>query len=572
MKIIAHLKTWIKLHRFFATIIAIALLGGGYLTYGKFTPTTSQIKYFLTAVERGTVISSISGSGQVAASNQITVRAKASGEIISVGAKIGMPVVVGTTLARIDRTDAERAVANAQVALDQAKLTLERMKGLSTAEGTIRGDKAKAADVLKKEYEDGFNIIASSFLDLPDIMSGMQSIFYSTNLGISGQSNIDFYPDAIQKAQDGKADSIANNFRDVAASAYRVARTAYDANFNDYKSASRFSGTETIEKLIDETYATSQLIAEAVKNANNLIQLYKDRLAENNITPKTAADTQLSLLSSYTGKLNSYLSSLLSTQTSLQANKEALISVGFDLADQNIAVAKAEQTLSDAQIVLSECAIRSPIGGTVASISIKIGDMVSSGSTVGTVISNQRVAEITLNEVDVAKVQIGQKVTLTFDALEGISITGTVSEIDVIGTVSQGVVSYAVKIEFNTQDSRIKPGMSVAAAIITDIKQDVLSLPNESVKSQGDEYYVERLDAPSGISLTEGVVSPTAPRRQTVQVGIANDSVTEIIAGLVEGDSVVLRSVSAETQTTTQTTTQGGAGGLRLPRLGGGGH
>ena len=98
-------------------------------------------------------------------------------------------------------------------------------------------------------------------------------------------------------------------------------------------------------------------------------------------------------------------------------------------------------------------------------------------------ITKQKIAEISLNEVDAAKVKVGQKVTLTFDAIDGLSITGEVSEIDALGTVSQGVVTYGVKIAFDTQDERVKSGMSVSAAIITDVKQNVLLVPNAAVKS-----------------------------------------------------------------------------------------
>ena len=96
-----------------------------------------------------------------------------------------------------------------------------------------------------------------------------------------------------------------------------------------------------------------------------------------------------------------------------------------------------------------------------------------------------------MNEVDVAKIKVGQKTTLTFDAIDGLSIAGEVIDIDAVGTVTQGVVNYNVKIGFDTQDERIKPGMSVSATIIIEVKQDVLLIPNSAIKSAGEAYYVE---------------------------------------------------------------------------------
>jgi HlyD family secretion protein len=107
----------------------------------------------------------------------------------------------------------------------------------------------------------------------------------------------------------------------------------------------------------------------------------------------------------------------------------------------------------------------------------KKGESISSGGTVATLITEQQVAEISLNEVDVAQVEVGQKVTLTYDAIEDLQISGSVAEVDLIGTTNQGVVSYTVTILFDTQDERIKPGMSVSATIITEIKQEVIVVP-----------------------------------------------------------------------------------------------
>ena len=63
-------------------------------------------------------------------------------------------------------------------------------------------------------------------------------------------------------------------------------------------------------------------------------------------------------------------------------------------------------------------------------------------------------------------------------------MSGVVTEIDPIGAISQGVVTYDIKINFDVVDERVKPSMSVSAAIITDTKQNVLVVPNSAVKSK----------------------------------------------------------------------------------------
>jgi len=184
-------------------------------------------------------------------------------------------------------------------------------------------------------------------------------------------------------------------------------------------------------------------------------------------------------------------------------------------------------------------------------------------------ITQQRLAEISLNEVDVAKVKTGQKATLTFDAISDFSISGKVIEVDMLGTVNQGVVSYGVKIAFDTENERIKPGMSVAVDIITETKQDVLVLPNGAIKSQNGYYYVESAEVPEEtrqqlLASVSGTVLSQSPKVQVVEIGISNDSYTEIVSGLNEGDIVVTSTVNqSKTQTAQTQNTRGfsGAGG-----------
>ncbi len=147
-----------------------------------------------------------------------------------------------------------------------------------------------------------------------------------------------------------------------------------------------------------------------------------------------------------------------------------------------------------------------------------------------------------------------------------------------MGAVSQGVVTYNVKIAFDTQDDRVKPGMSVSASIITEAKPNVLLVPNSAIKSQGGISYVEIVEGDDrNTALADnanGVILKNAPRRQNIEIGAANDEFTEIISGLNEGDVVVTRTIQPNS---TQMQT-GISGGLRLPgvptggsRSGGGG-
>ena len=154
-----------------------------------------------------------------------------------------------------------------------------------------------------------------------------------------------------------------------------------------------------------------------------------------------------------------------------------------------------------------------------------------------------------MNEIDAARAQIGQKASLTFDAIPDLTLTGQVREIDAIGTASQGVVTYNAKIIFDTQDDRVRPGMSVSAEIVAETKTDVLTVPNAALKSQNGSFAEVVDNISPQVSLTANVSAaflPNLPRRQEVEIGISNDEVTEIKSGLKEGDIVVVRTLQGD--------------------------
>jgi len=157
-----------------------------------------------------------------------------------------------------------------------------------------------------------------------------------------------------------------------------------------------------------------------------------------------------------------------------------------------------------------------------------------------------------VRRVDVSKIKTGDKVNLTFDAIDGLNISGQVAEIDLVGTVSQGVVNYNVQISFDTQDDRVKSGMSVNASIITDSKADVLVLPNSAIKTQNGTSYVQYFDTKyTDAQASAGITTAALPLSKEVQVGISDDTNTEIVSGVNEGDQIISRTVAGTTATVT---------------------
>lgn len=551
-------------------ISSIAVIGLGYWGYRSYTSTEGETRYVLAAVQKGAIISSISGTGQVSAESQVDIKSKVSGEATYVGVVNGQSVKAGALIAQIDARDAE-------IALENAKLSLEKLikpadaSSILQAENSLEDSKqssVKAADDLAKSYDDGFNTVSNAFLDIPDIMTGLNDLLnsYQSGSGYLNDANVRVYGDT------------AMNYRNDAATAYSAAKNKYDSNLIHYKNLTRTSSTANIESLIAETYSTIKSAADAIKNSKNAVDFIRSQQTAGSRSDSTAVQNNLN---SWTSKMNTHLLNLLSIKNSIENSKNEITSSARDIAQKTESLKKLKEgadpldirsqglAVRQKEYAYQDYFIRAQFDGIIAKLNVKKTDSVSSGSVVGILITKQKVADISLNEIDAAKIKAGQKVTVTFDAIEELSITGKVIETDQVGTVNQGVVTYNVKIGFDTQDDRVKPGMSVSAAIITEVRTDILVAPNSAVKSQDGSSFVEIFDRNFLEDQTaQGVASLTAPQRQPVEIGISNDESTEIISGLKEGDKIVSRTIQTS-GVHTQTGQQ--SGGLRIPGLPGGG-
>ncbi len=264
-------------------------------------------------------------------------------------------------------------------------------------------------------------------------------------------------------------------------------------------------------------------------------------------------------------------------QATLKALTAGLTPVDAQIAQNSLqqkqaAVTAARNTLADAQTALANYVIRPPFAGTIAAVPANVADSASPSTVIATVVTTAKIADLSLNEVDAAKVQVGQKATLTFTAIPDLSVAGIVSEVDSIGTVTQGVVNYSIKIVFETQDARVKSDMSVTAEIVTLAKPDVLTLPNAAVQSSATGGSTVRvipgIANPNPSAFTSGITSLVQPVSQNVEVGASNDTVTEITSGLNEGDLVVLRTITSSGSASAATQS---SSAFRIPGVGGGG-
>ncbi len=567
--------------------IILTLIISGYFGYKNLFIKDDTKSYATTEVKRGDLTVSVSGSGQVSVSDQLNIKSKVSGDIVYVGVQNGQEVKRGALLAQIDIHDAEKLIRDNKTELETAQLELEELLSppnelvLLQAENDLaqtKESKQRAEDNIEKAYEDAFNTVALAFLDLPTTVTGLRDILYSYEIAksetnISDYSwNVSVFKNYVGYENGYEEKTEIDQLIDNSISDYEIAREKYEENFENYQNASRYSEKETVEILLNETIEAAKAIAETVKRETSVLDYWVDYRSQESLQVFNKISEYQTDLKGYTSNTNNHLLSLLSIQRSLQDNREELINAerlieekelsllnlktgadDLEIRAQNIIIQQKKDALFDAELNLTDHYIYAPFEGIISSTVVKKNESVSSNAIITTLITKQKIAEIILNEIDIAKVKNGQEVNITFDAIEDLNIIGEVIEIDTLGSITQGVVTYDIKIAFDIQDERVKPGMSLSVSIITEIRENILFISSSAISEQGEMSYVNI--AKGTTEKTDQITKNTARivsesthefQKQPIQIGISNDTMTEVIDGLKEGDIIVMQAISSD--------------------------
>jgi HlyD family secretion protein len=136
--------------------------------------------------------------------------------------------------------------------------------------------------------------------------------------------------------------------------------------------------------------------------------------------------------------------------------------------------------------------------------------------------------DVQVPEVDINRIQVGQDVQMTFDAINSTQYQGKVSEVARVGTITAGVVNFKVTIELLNPDVQVLPGMTAAVNVVVSNLKDVLTIPNRAVRLVDGKRVIYLLK--NGL-----------PTKVEVVLGASSDTVSELVSGEVkEGDTIIL--------------------------------
>jgi multidrug efflux pump subunit AcrA (membrane-fusion protein) len=529
-------------HKRLLLVAILALLLAGYLAYSKARGSSAQTQYVTVAVQKGMITSSVSSSGNLTVGESVNVTPSVSGTVTGLAVKLGDNVTKGQVLFSLinDSTDvtvaksyagvlsAQQQVDSAEAQLTQTQVDYDNAAGQagSPASANMEALEAKqnAARQSLSSAETSLNSAETSLSVARDNYNNAQSSYQITP---STQTYKDLNTAKTQLAS--AQSQVASAQSQVASAQANVTQASSDIVKAQQQSQAGAEGLSAYQAKIDSASssvaAAQQSLAATQADYDNQVKLAGGRTVtapmDGTITSVNVKDGDMI---SSSGTVTSGSSGSSAGSGSSGASSSGSEGGSADSAGSSSSSSSTGSSSSD-----------SSSAGT------------SSSSSVPVVIENMGslAATVQATEIDATKIALGQKATLTFDAIDSLTLTGKVIKIDSAGTASQGVVTFNVTIGLDSAEPRLKPGMNVTAAITTAVNQDVLTVPSSAVKTQtGGGSYV--------LVLQNGVTS-----QQTVTVGLTSDTESEV-SGLSEGDEVVTQTIDPSAASTPAGSSSGG--------------
>jgi HlyD family secretion protein len=233
-------------------------------------------------------------------------------------------------------------------------------------------------------------------------------------------------------------------------------------------------------------------------------------------------------------ELKSALAQLVKAQTQLDKLRKNPEPEDVAIAQAQVDQARAQ--LEEAQLKLEKAVITAPFDGVVALLGAEVGELVSSGTPMVVLVDISSFhIDVEIDEIDISQIGVGQDVLITLDALPDEEIAGHVEAIAPTAiSADGGVVSYVVTVAIEPTDALLRPGMSTNLTITTARNENALLVPNRYIQidRESGKMYVERLEEDDLTSRVE------------IETGMRSEFDSEVVAGLEEGDTLVLRGLS----------------------------
>lgn len=496
-------RRWLKIG--VALVIVAAIVGGCMSSLKKNVNSTLAGAYLVATATRQDLTVSVSGTATLEPADSYNVTTLISGEILDSPFEVGDLVSKDTLLYAMDSSDAQDSVSRAEISVEQARLSYEQAQEalhptapLSGIIGEVyvhNGQSVTAGTQIAK-------VVASTeltmdflfaFADPADFYIGQQATVFIDGFDGSQMGTVTYVSNSSAITANGKeAVSVRVRLNNPGAVSDAFTASAVIGNYTSY----------------GETPVAMPASAVVYATASGTIN-------------------DLNMLSGNTVSKGDVLCTVESETTRNQ------------IENARLALASAQLSAGTAQGTVDDYNITSPIAGTVIEKNFKAGDKVD-GAASGTLAVIYDLSylklEVAVDELDIGKVEVGQQVEITADALEGQTFTGVVDTISISGNTVNGATSYPVTIILEDYGD-LRPGMNVSAKIIGDEIPNALCIPVDAV-GRGNVVTVPGEGAMNADNTA--VADITKLETREVTLGRNDDMYIEVTSGLEEGDIVLI--------------------------------
>lgn len=506
-------------------ILLAVVLGTFYYNKKKQTERTAASAQTVqtSSVEKRDITSELTASSSLSPKDTYEITSLVEGEVLEAPFEEGDVVEKGQILYRIDTSSVDTELTSAETSLTRARENLAtaqedydeaaskygRGTYQSTDTGYIKtlyikvGDKVGNGTKIADIYNDKTMKLRIPFLsaEAAEIPVGAEAV---VTIEDSGE-------------QLGGIVTIVSNMEE-ALSGGRLVRYVTMEVANPGGLTATMEATASVGEFVCSEEGTFEPLTETVMNA--------EISGSNNLEIESLLISEGDFVSTGTAL---FKATDKSTEKYMRSYKDSLDSAKDSLQS-------AENKLKNTQDNIEDYTITAPISGTVITKSTKAGDNVTKGSSGSSTLAviydlSSMTLEMSVDELDVQSVKVGQAVEITADAVEGQTFYGTVTNVSLQGSYSNGVTNYPVTVTLE-DSGNLLPGMNVDAVIILDSSEQTLCIPAGSLM-RGNRVYVKD----DSVTERQGNV-PAGFRSIDVETGIINDDYVEILSGLEEGDVV----------------------------------
>ena len=520
-----------KKHKILAA--AVIIIAGAVVVFAA-TRGPKEPPYELTIVQRGTLVERVLATGTVKASEEVALSFLASGRVAAVFVRAGDRVEANQELARLDTVSLNAQVKQASAALDTARANLNKalagtsaedvavaQRSVDSAQTALDNANANAEVAISKTYTDSLDVLQNIRLKADAALQALNNFYdISCSYQCMKKFGVFIVSDAAkQKAEiqkpfaDSALVSVKTTVNGITTASSRENIDTAINNLQVYLEAIRLACSYTYDAL--QTDADKTIVKNAWTDLNTVI-------TQLNAQEQIIASTKIT----NDGAIKTAQAQLAAATAQLEATKAPAREV--DLAGLRAQVSQAAANLDTARANLDNSVLRAPTKSVVTAVNIKKGEVATASVSAISLIADTPFAiEADVPEADIAKIEVGDPLMITLDAISGAELNGIIISVDPASKILGGVVTYRIQASIESAELRVKSGMTANLDIETNRAENVLFVPQRAVIERDGGLYVR---VPNGQDV--GYVQ--------VQVGIrAANSTIEIRGGVAQGDTIV---------------------------------